>query len=117
VTPLGRAYRIESSEPLGRFNPDRTFTQRLSAKLEQRYGRPVENGLPIGVMSWSFTEPITHADGQVLPFTTMTVDAMLTEDEGVQSLDIRMQDYRVLWADTQRLNRGPRDQAVGRLTF
>lgn len=117
ITPLGRVYRIESSQPLGRFNPDRAFTLSLSAKLQQKYGPPRENGLPEGVMSWWLTEPITHSDGQTLPFTTMTVDASLSDDWGTQSLKIRMQDYRVLWTDAQRLNSPHRDQAIGRVAF
>jgi hypothetical protein len=117
VTPLGRVYRIESLQPLGRFNPDRAFTLSLGAKLEQKYGPPRENGLPDGVMSWWLTEPITHADGQTLPFTTMIVDASLSDDWGTQSLKIWMQDYRILWADSQRLNKQPRDTAIDRASF
>ena len=117
ITPLGRVYRIQSSQPLGRFNLDRTFTLGLSAKLERKYGPAESNQLPEGPMSWSLIEKVTHSDGTILPFTTMTVDADVSDDRGMQSLQIRMQDYRILWADTQRLNKQPRDEADGKLSF
>lgn len=117
VTPLGRVYRIESSQPLGRFNLDLTFTRNLTAKLERKYGPPESNQLPTGPISWSLIEPVTHSDGTVLPFRTMTVDASFSDDFGMHSLEIRMQDYRVLWADSERLNAKPRDEAIGKITF
>lgn len=117
VTPRGRVYRLEAVEPLGKFSPDRPFTLNLSAKLQQKYGPPAVNQLPDGPMSWRLVENVTHADGQVLPFGTMQVDASLSDDWGDQSLDIRMQDYRILWSDAARLNSKPRDQASNQIRF
>ena len=116
-TALGRLYRIGSVQPLGRFAPDERFTQNLSAKLIQKYGRPSGNQLPGGPASWELIEQVSLQGEPRHPFRTMWLDAMLSDDESGLTLNMKMLDFRVLWADAKRLNSQPRNEAMDRTSF
>ena len=116
-TALGRVYRIESVQPLGRFAPDERFTQSLNTQLIQKYGHPESNQLPVGPASWGLVEQVSLEGEPQHPFRTMWFYAMLSSEERGVSLNMKMLDFRVLWADAKRLNSQPRNEAIGRLRF
>ena len=110
VTPLGRVYRMASSQNLGRFEVDRTFLERITGQLTAKYG-PTSDG-SAGTWGWELIEPVTRAGGQTLPFKTMWASAFLSTGSDGVSLEMKLLDFRILWADEAKLNRGPRDRAA-----
>jgi hypothetical protein len=117
VTPLGRIFRIQSSQPLGRFVVDSGFAATVLSKLTAKYGQPLSS--EFGSYGWQLTEPVRHANGQTLPFTTMWMSAYISSYPGVSdvSLEMKMIDFRLLWEDEVKINKMPRDVAIGRLAF
>jgi hypothetical protein len=115
VTPLGRIYRVASSQNLGRFQVDERFLKSVAARLTAKYGPPTQRSTE--TFGWSLIEPVKHASGQTLPFTTMWASAYVSKGGDGVSLEIKLLDFRVLWADEAKLNRGPRDKAVDAVKF
>lgn len=111
-TPAGRVFRIESTQHLGRFQPDQAFAKTLSAKLVAKYGPPAFMHLPDGTAQWSLIEPVADASGEKHPFTVMRANAMLSDDERGVTLVVTMLDFRVLWADQASQNRAPSEKAA-----
>ena len=116
VTPLGRIYRVQSSQFLGRFNIDAAFRRGLSAKLAAKFG-------PVGdatneTFGWELIEQIKRTNGMVLPFKTNWASAYVssTYGQGV-TLEIKMIDFRYLWQDERALNAKPSMRGANRVTF
>lgn len=74
VCPSGRIFRIESSQPLGRFAVDKTFTDQIGAKLFAKYGAAT-GGAPDN-FHWDLVEPVRYTDGKVHSFKTNWAAAM-----------------------------------------
>lgn len=110
VTPLGRIYRVASSQNLGRFDVDASFLSSVSARLTAKYGTTTDRSTE--TWSWELIEPVTRTSGQTLPFKTMWASAYLSKSSDGVSLEIKLLDFRVLWADEAQINRGPRDKAA-----
>ncbi len=109
VCPSGAIYFIQSEQPLGRFIVDQQFLQTLGAKLFAKYGKG--QGSPDN-LSWALTEPVRYTTGEVWPFTSNWMSALLTEDGGQVSLELKMLDFRICWAEAEKANRKPRDVAT-----
>jgi hypothetical protein len=116
-TPAGRVFRIHTVQKLGRFTPDSKFVQTITGKLADKFGPPVSNTLPDGVMSWELIEKVERPSGQALPFRTMWMDAMLSDDAGEATLNLTMLDFRILWSDQNALNQTPRQKAEDKVRF
>lgn len=112
LTPLGRIFRVQSEQSLGRFQIDRRFVESLSLRLLKKYGQPEDNGLPIGPMIWNLVENVQHADGSWRPFNVMWASATLSTGNDANMLSIKLLDFRVLWTDEKRLNEVPRNGAI-----
>ena len=110
VTPLGRIYRVASSQNLGRFKVDATFRNTVSARLTAKYGPTADRSTE--TWSWELIEPAMRASGQTLPFKTNWASAYLSTGSDGVSLEIKLLDFRILWADEGKLNRGPRERAA-----
>lgn len=115
VTPLGRIYRISSEQPLGRFQIDRAFLASLTSKLAGKFG-PVAPGVR-ETFDWELVENITRTSGQVLPFKTNWASAHVSGSSDGVTLYIKMLDFRYLWQDEGKLNRGSRDKAMSNITL
>lgn len=108
VCPSGAIYFIQSTQPLGHFIVDKKFLDALDAKLFAKYGKG--GGAPDN-LSWALTEPVRYTTGEVRLFTTNWMSALVTEDYDGVSLELKMIDFRICWAETQRANQKPRDAA------
>ncbi len=115
VTPKGRIYRITTTQNLGKFEIDQQFLTTLRRRLTAKYGVP--SHVSGEVFFWNLTEPVADEYGTVLPFTTMSVSAMVAGDDDGQTLEIFMIDYRIRWADEAAVNHQPRASAEGRIQF
>lgn len=116
VCPSGRIYRIESTQPLGRFVVDKMFTDTIAAKLTAKFGAPT--GGPDDNLSWELIEPVRYSDGEVHLFRTNWASAIISGSGGeAVTLDVKMLDFRICWADGVRANRKPRDEAARRVEF
>lgn len=117
LTPRGRIYRVQSSQPLGRFAVDHVFTQSLAAKLTEKYGPP--GSRTDTTFNWGLVEPVKDVSGTVRPFRTMWLAAHVSGGPGVDevSLEMTMIDFRILWQDEAELNRAPRDEAATKIDF
>lgn len=114
ATRLGRIYRVDSSQHLGRFRPDAAFMRDLTAKLTAKYGRPLHASF--GTFNWSLVEPVKHADGETLPFETNWASAYFDDGPDV-TVHIKLIDFRIMWQDDAMMNRGPRDEAREKVSF
>lgn len=115
VTRLGHIYRVDSSQPLGRFVIDDTFLRSLAAKLAAKYGPPVS--ATSETFKWSLIEPVKRTGGEALPFETNWASAYVEGGSDGVTVHIKLIDFRVMWTDYAQLNRAPRDQAVGELAL
>ena len=116
VCPTGRIYRIESSQPLGRFVADKVFMDTVAAKLAAKFGPPTDG--PNDNLSWELVELVRYSDGKVHPFKTNWASAIISGSGGDDvTLDLKMIDFRVCWSDEFRANRKPRDDAAKRVTL
>ena len=111
VSGLGRIYRVTSSQPLGRFTPDKKFLDELRGKLVSKFGPPTQ--ATGDTFKWEVIEIVPHTDGTRLPFTTNWASAVLLDGVDGVSLDMTLLDFRVMWADAAKLNAGPRERAAG----
>ncbi|WP_337188673.1 hypothetical protein [Phenylobacterium sp.] len=116
-TPLGRLFRINTEQMIGRFQPDYTFGRQLTAKLTAKYGPPHYNSLPDGIASWSGYTHLRFASGQVLPREIERLSARLTTLSGEVTLHIQLLDFGVLLRDQALLNQGPRNRGADVATF
>ena len=109
VCPSGAIYFIESTQPLGHFVVDKTFLGALDAKLFSKYG--AGHGTPDN-LTWVLTEPVRYTTGEVRPFTSNWMSAFVMDDsaDGV-SLELKMLDFRICWAEQEKANQRPRDAA------
>lgn len=115
VTRLGRIYRVASSQNLGRFDVDPTFLSGVATRLAAKYGPPNERSAE--TFGWSLIQPVKRSDGQTLPFTTMWASAYVSKGADGVTLEIKLLDFRIMWADEAKANRGPRDKAADALKF
>jgi hypothetical protein len=110
VCPSGAISFIESTQPLGHFIVDKKFLDSLDAKLFTKYGRG--DGTPDN-LSWGLTEPVRYTTGEVRLFTTNWMSALVTENYGDPvSLDLKMLDFRICWAESEKANQKPREDAT-----
>jgi hypothetical protein len=117
VTPAGRIYRVQSSQPLGKFRVDSAFLATLSAKLTAKYGPATTP--EAGNYGWDLIETVSSPDGARYPFKTNWFAAHISggSDGGEVSLEMTMIDFRILWADTAQLNKEPRVGGEARIRF
>ena len=114
VTPLGRIYRVDSSQRLGRFVPDAIFVRNFTARLVSKYGPP--GNMSAENFHWSLIEKVRDRDGAARPFETNWASAYFDDGPDV-TVHIKLIDFRILWQDEAKLNRTPRDKAVEGLTL
>lgn len=117
-TPLGRLYRIGSTQPLGAFTPDRAFTVQLVNRLTEKYGPPLRNQLPDGEALWTFAESYVQPDGSPGRRFTESLEVMVGGGYGTPiELQMKLIDFRYIWADQAALNAGPAGAAEQALKF
>jgi hypothetical protein len=110
VCPSGAIYFIESTQPLGHFGVDKGFLDSLQAKLFAKYGPG--HGTPDN-LSWGLTEPVRYTTGEVRPFTSNWMTSLVMNDSGDGvSLELKMLDFRICWAEREKANQKPRDAAT-----
>jgi len=115
MCPSGAVYFIDSTQPLGHFVVDKKFLDALDAKLFAKYGPG--HGAPDN-LSWGLTEPVRYTTGEVRPFTSNWMSALVTDDSGDgASLELKMLDFRICWAEREKVNEKPRERAVQALKF
>jgi hypothetical protein len=115
VTPLGRIYRIQSSQRLGRFAEDQAFRSTLLSKLTAKYGAPAS--VTGSMYHWELVERVRSIDPVPNPFTTMWMTASISDDDGEKSLEMKMIDFRILWADQAQANQPGRAAAENSVKF
>jgi hypothetical protein len=113
ICPSGAIYFIDTTQPLGHFIVDKQFLDGLNAKLFAKYGHG--SGTPDNLV-WDLTEPVRYTTGEVRPFTTNWMTALVSDDDGV-SLELKMLDFRICWAAYEKANRNPRNAAAGSIKF
>lgn len=106
VTRLGRIYRVDSAQHLGRFKPDATFMRDLTAKLTAKYGPPTHAS--VGTFNWTLIEPVKRQNGETLPIETNWASAYFDDGPDV-TVHVKLIDFRIMWQDDAALSRGPRD--------
>jgi hypothetical protein len=117
-TPLGRLYRIDSSQRLGEFAPDRSFGLVLARRLATKYGEPHQNALPGGPALWGYAESYVSADGMLLRRGTESLSAMMSGGFGMPiTLDLKLMDFRILRRDEAAMNARPKSNAERAMTF
>lgn len=118
ATPLGRIFRVQSSQELGNFRVDRNFLAGLQTRLTSKYGRPIG---PISegtdVFFWELIEPVRNANGHRQNFKTMWMTAYVSRNGPAASLEMTIIDFRILWTDEAAVNRSPSEEAEGRIRF
>lgn len=115
VCPSGAVYFIDSTQSLGHFVVDKTFLDALDAKLFAKYGPG--HGTPDN-LSWALTEPVRYTTGEVRPFTSNWMTALVMDDSGDGvSLELKMLDFRICWAEREKANEKPREGAIDALKF
>jgi hypothetical protein len=111
-SPLGHLYRIDTDQTLGSFTPDRPFGATLTAKLNEKFGPPTNNMLPVGPISWGLQGMVTDNNG-TYPRELESLSAMLQGGYGVPiHLIMKMMDFRILWRDQAAMNAVPRNKAA-----
>ena len=116
-TPLGHLFRIDSSQELGRFEPDTAAAIALTQKLSQKYGMAQSNQLPGGPASWEFMEYYENDGFRLLRFTE-SLDAMfVTHYQDSTTLDLKLMDFRILRRDEAKQNSGPSGVAQAQMHF
>jgi hypothetical protein len=110
VCRSGAIYFVQSTQPLGHFVVDKKFLDALQAKLFAKYGQGY--GTPDN-LSWGLTEPVRYTTGEVRNFTSNWMSALVTDDSGDGvSLELKMLDFRICWAEREKANQKPRDAAT-----
>lgn len=108
--PSGAIYFIQSTQSLGRFSVDKKFLDALDAKLFAKYG--AVHGTPDN-LSWALTEPVRYTTGEVRPFTSNWMSALVMDDSGDGvSLELKMLDFRICWTEREKANQNPREAAT-----
>ena len=115
VTPKGRIYRVQSSQPLGQFVVDRSFIDTLRRKLVTKYGKP--HRATGETFYWRLTEQIAQKSGEELPFVTMWMNASIGGLSQGKTLEITILDFRILWADQADVNREPSQRGAAKIQF
>lgn len=116
VTPLGRIYRVQSSQRLGLFAIDGAFLKNWRSRLITKYGRPIEAAGDS--FTWELIEPVNNILGQMLPFRTNWFSAYVSSGHrDTVSVEMTMIDFRILWADQVDVNRAPRQAAESAVRF
>jgi hypothetical protein len=114
---LGHLFRIDSDQDLGHFIPDQAFATTLAKKMAAKFGRPVNNLLPEGPLTWGCEEP--YMNGKV-PMTrdTITLSALLNGGFGQPiTLHLKLMDFRIMRRDLAKANTEPRSRAVDNTKF
>ena len=115
VTRLGRIYRVDSEQDLGRFAIDDAFLSALRTRLAAKYGVPAtSHGETFG---WSLIEPVRRTGDRALPFETNWASAYVDSSSDGITLHIKLLDFRIMWQDEATLNRAPRNGAIGSMSF
>ena len=59
-----------------------------------------------------------YTTGEVRPFTSNWMSALVMDDSGDGvSLELKMTDFRICWAERERANQKPRDAATQAVHF
>lgn len=116
-TPLGRAFNIMASQPLGSFEVDRSFVLALTDKLITKYGPASEASGDN--FHWSCIEEVQTPQGQRRNFETNWATAYVGggPGSGEKTLELQMIDFRIMWADSAKLNSGPRQAGADSIKF
>ena len=115
VTRLGRIYRVDSEQNLGRFAINDAFLKTLRARLTAKYGTPAtSSGETFG---WSLIEPVKRTGDRTLPFETNWASAYVEGGSEGVTLHVKLLDFRIMWQDEATLNRGPSVAAANKLTL
>jgi hypothetical protein len=110
VCPSGAIYFMQSTQALGHFVVDKKFLDALKAKLSSKYGPA--HGTPDN-LSWALTEPVRYTTGEVRPFTSNWMSALVMDDSGDGvSLELKMLDFRICWTEREKANQAPRNAAT-----
>ena len=114
----GHLYRIDSSQNLGKFIPDRAFGLQLLHKLEAKYG-PTENSmLPDGGAGWNFYAYCTTNLGTRITCQTESLNVMLAGGYGQPvELQMKLMDFRIMGRDEAKQNSSPKSQAERQMRF
>ena len=116
VCPSGRIYRIQSSQVLGKFIPDKKFIHTLQKQLFAKYGRTDTSSS--GNWSWDLIEPVRYSQGEIRPFKTNWFTVIVSGGYGSPiSLDMTMLDFRICWGDKVQMNQRPRTNALDGAIF
>ena len=117
---LGYLFRIDSSQELGRFEPDEAFGKELTRKLTAKYGPPEYNSLPDGTASWDYVipDPKPNPFSNSLSLSTESLGVRLgTSYEGPTTLHLKLMDFRIMRRDQARQNEGPSVDASKKVHF
>lgn len=115
VTQLGRIYRLDSDQNLGRFAVDDAFVRALRTRLTAKYGVPAtSSGTTFG---WSLIEPVKRTGDRTLPFETNWASATVEGGSDGLTLHIKLLDFRIMWQDEAKLNRGPSEVAARKVAM
>ncbi len=118
-TPLGRLYRIDSAQPLGRFVPDHATARELTARLTAKFGEPNQNQLPGGPAAWTRYMTMPSPDGRRQEARqAQTLSVMFQGGRSAQvELWIKLVDFSILWEDNARINASPKTRAEDAIRF
>jgi hypothetical protein len=117
-SPRGRLFRIDSTQELGSFVPDRTFGATITQRLSKKFGPPQHNQLPDGPAFWTFLEQYPANGDLILNRETESLSAMLSGGYGQPiSLVLKLMDFRILRRDGAMVNAVPQNDAQKRVRF
>ena len=117
ISVLGRVYRIDSSQELGRFEPDAAIAKALTDKLVAKYGAPEFNQLPGGIISWDYIEKVSEGSTHYARFTEQLTASFVEHYQAPTTIDIHLIDFRIMRIDQARQNAGPSAIASAKIQF
>lgn len=113
VSPLGRIYRVSSTQELGSFAVDRAFVAALERRLTDKYGKPDRRT----GSSFYWVMKAASPDGTKVIDSSMRMYAEVSGWPSERTLEITLIDFRIRNSDEAEVNRGPRSEAEARLKF
>lgn len=116
-SPSGSLFSIESRQELGRFAVDEKIRSNFRDALIQKYGPPSRDDGTL--LWWSLSEWLRHSDGSSSLEETMWMTANLSQSgfPEIVTVELRLLDWRILWADQRRLNEEPARRGESRMKF
>lgn len=113
----GHLFRINSSQELGRFEPDAGIAAALTKRLAEKYGPPQENQLPGGTATWEFMKTY-EANGSAFNLFTETLHAHFMEHyQAPTTLELQLMDRRIERRDDALKNADPSAMARAQMHF